>query len=558
MDLKAIIFHMVLFLLSQSLFNASADKDVYIDVSRPINFTAKVCSVLALQHDFDNTTDGNPPVEVPYNPPANCSGNWNKVILQWKATCDVCSLGIAGVWLSGVEILRTSTVVNNVSSSWEVNKDVTRYFPLLKKCQNLVVMFDNLLNLHVNITFHFLESHDDHIAKYYAPANLILPISKPSATNGGHWFSVQNTSDIPSQKLQVPSNVYRAVVEIYVSAHNDDEYWWTNLPNDFLNAHNHSLPKYSSLFGNGAFREVFAFVDAYVAGVVWPFPVLYGGSTQHDKGAEHLLWDPLIGIGAFNLPTYDLEVTPFLGLLVDGKYHTFALCVVNALPRWLVNANLHLWLDETTSIQTVGELANYQLPGFSPSVVSQLKNANWTFDTSGERTISYSGWVNSTQGNFTTHVFQSFNYSNLLTFSATDSESFQMNEIDLSTMQKVTVDSPSEESVFSQLISNSYPLFYYRNVTYLEAPMYLLLKIILHAFSNSIANTFLGRNTFGSVDNAQESTLSVRMSDDVAIGFANGLTGMQTYKYGGSDECYYRGLDWLYNEIIQDVSNNTC
>ncbi|MBA0839748.1 hypothetical protein Goarm_005450, partial [Gossypium armourianum] len=50
----------------------------------------------------------------------------------------------------------------------------------------------------------------------------------------------------------------------------------------------------------------------------------------------------------FNLPSYDLDLTPFLGWLLDGKYHDIAICVDDAISFWLVNANLHFWLDHGT------------------------------------------------------------------------------------------------------------------------------------------------------------------------------------------------------------------
>ena len=83
-----------------------------------------------------------------YNPPAKCSNNWYKVVLQWRAACKGEQYEkIVGVWLSGVEILRTSTTEPiEAIISWEVNKDITRYSTLLNKPQTLVVMLENLVD----------------------------------------------------------------------------------------------------------------------------------------------------------------------------------------------------------------------------------------------------------------------------------------------------------------------------------------------------------------------------------------------------------------------------
>ena len=146
-------------------------------------------------HDFSNTY-GKPPVKVSYNPPAKCSNNWEKAVLPWRAAYKGEQYErIAGVWLSGVEILSTSTAeLTKAGISWEVNKDITRYSTLLNKPQTLVVMLENLVDgtftgiYHVNIGFHFFANHDAQFPKYTTPADLILPISKSSFDNGGHWF----------------------------------------------------------------------------------------------------------------------------------------------------------------------------------------------------------------------------------------------------------------------------------------------------------------------------------------------------------------------------------
>jgi hypothetical protein len=143
MSLKALSFHIILLLLFQSPFNDGKDSvdlhllnhkfndspEEYIEVSRPINYPANNSfSIIVLKHDFGNTY-GKPPVEVSYSPPAECSSNWDKVVLQWRVTCKGEQYDrIAGVWLSGVEILRTSTAEpTEAGISWEVNKDITRY-----------------------------------------------------------------------------------------------------------------------------------------------------------------------------------------------------------------------------------------------------------------------------------------------------------------------------------------------------------------------------------------------------------------------------------------------
>ncbi|KAK4385304.1 Peptide-N4-(N-acetyl-beta-glucosaminyl)asparagine amidase A [Sesamum angolense] len=69
------------------------------------------------------------------------------------------------------------------------------------------------------------------------------------------------------------------------------------------------LPKTGS---NGAYREVLVKLDDDIIGSVVPFPVIFGG------GINPLFWEPVASIGAFDLPSYEFDLTPFLGLLLDG------------------------------------------------------------------------------------------------------------------------------------------------------------------------------------------------------------------------------------------------
>jgi len=49
--------------------------------------------------------------------------------------------------------------------------------------------------------------------------------------------------------LLVPSNAYRAIVEIYVSAHVNDEFWYSNPPDAYIEANNLTTPLAMGLLG---------------------------------------------------------------------------------------------------------------------------------------------------------------------------------------------------------------------------------------------------------------------------------------------------------------------
>lgn len=166
-------------------------------------------------------------------------------------------------------------------------------------------------------------------------------------------------------------------------------------------------------YQNGPFREVTARVDGVLAGSVCPFPVIYPG------GIYPLLWRPIAPIGSFNLPTYDIDLTPFLGKLLDGKAHEFAFAVTNAVGVWYVNANLHLWLDPEGTATTAG-LVSYVAPPANTTSSKSADPVDTHYHATANRLVSSTGWVKSSYGNITTNATRTFALEYLLTFETLD------------------------------------------------------------------------------------------------------------------------------------------
>ncbi|KAG6427720.1 hypothetical protein SASPL_111966 [Salvia splendens] len=49
-----------------------------------------------------------------------------------------------------------------------------------------------------------------------------------------HIHRIQSENDVVSREIQIPRNTYRAVIEVYVSAHGDDEFWYSNPPDYYI------------------------------------------------------------------------------------------------------------------------------------------------------------------------------------------------------------------------------------------------------------------------------------------------------------------------------------
>jgi hypothetical protein len=66
-------------------------------------------------------------------------------------------------------------------------------------------------------------------------------------------------------------------------------------------------------------------------------------------------WAPIVGIDTYDVPSFEIDVTPFLPVLCDGKPHAFELKVVGydskttlgtTAENWWVTASVFIWLDK--------------------------------------------------------------------------------------------------------------------------------------------------------------------------------------------------------------------
>ncbi|KAI1404402.1 hypothetical protein F4819DRAFT_123546 [Hypoxylon fuscum] len=329
------------------------------------SFDGPACHQTLFSHDFGNSY-GMPYVGA-YAPPDGC--NFTTVIFNLS----VVSAGsqydrLATLWLGDIEVWRTSTAMPvNYGIHWSFQKDMTIWRPLLTQSQKIIFDLGNLIDgtrytASFSVTLEALYYDDVYEAGFH-PADHIYPISTlSSSSNGTSLFSLPGDSG--AVNLTLPRNVKSAVVSFTASGNGAEEFWFTNVPTEYVN----TFPSNDGwLYGYSPFREVQLLLDDQLAGVSWPFPILFTGGV--DPGA----WRPIVGIDAFELPSFEVDVTPWLGLLTDGQPHTFQLRVVgydaasenNIGPvgeNWWVSGSIFVWLDDAVE-QTVASSFQHQVSG---------------------------------------------------------------------------------------------------------------------------------------------------------------------------------------------------
>ncbi|KAK6229313.1 hypothetical protein SCA6_018264, partial [Theobroma cacao] len=210
-------------LLSQPSTNDTIPPTRFFEVTKPIRVpNAKPCSLTILQHDFGYTY-GKPPVFANYTFPSDCPyQEFSKIVLEWNATCKGRQFDrIFGVWLSGVELLRSCTAEPRATGIvWSVKKDITRYNSLLlmNKTQTFSVYMGNLVDktytgvYHVNITLYFYpfvekmnrfeEKAEILGSGVGSKADLIIPFSRDLPLKDGLWYEIENATDVKSTKTE--------------------------------------------------------------------------------------------------------------------------------------------------------------------------------------------------------------------------------------------------------------------------------------------------------------------------------------------------------------------
>ncbi|XP_016463185.1 peptide-N4-(N-acetyl-beta-glucosaminyl)asparagine amidase A-like [Nicotiana tabacum] len=542
-------------LTKQSLRQNTTSSQQYLEITRPLPFAnlTPSCTFHILTHNFSNTI-GLPPVSVLYSPPSNCS--WTHVVLQFNASSKGFQYDrIAAVWLDGAELLRTSTpepTDNGVF--WSVTKDVTRYSSILVNSnKSLSVMLENLVNdiytgvYQVNVSFLYYDVKpvDNPIemgannlkSSYEKPADLIIPITSGNGSQG-FWFRFLNESELHGQKVIIPNNTYKAVIEIYVSSHGYDEFWYSNPPDSYIQ--NNSL---TTRRGHGSYREVLLNIDENLVGSVVPFPVIFTG------GINPLYWEPLVSIGAFDLPSYDIDLTSFLGLLLDGQDHFFGLGVADGIPFWLVDANLHLWLDNNEVQAKAFDLGT---PKFKIERSSSFIGLDGSFEVELKRKSQISSWVNSSAGNLTTIVSRELKFKNKINFYLNGTEKHIKQKVEEEI--EVRVLSISGSTISKTKVKRKYPLtITSKTLPSTENGTSLMLSDLDHEWKEKKKSDGGSSNTL--TNRQQCNGWMVVQDHNVLYG---GATTQQSYSYEGEAGCYSRSITAANGMLMNDTANSLC
>ena len=328
------------------------------------------------------------------------------------------------MYLGDIEVFRTSTAEPTEDGiAWTWVKEMQQYNSLWRHEQKIIFDLGNLLNdlytgvWHTTLTATFFTVPDSPVT-----ADQILPISKRmSSTDQPSAFTLPE--DVSAHVPHVlPRNVYRAVVSISACGQAAEEFWYQNVL-DSLEA---TFSDTAGLLGGGGpWREVQLLIDGQLAGVAWPFPIIFTG------GINPGLWRPIAGIDAFDLREQEIDITPWLPVLLDGDSHWFEIRVARIIEdgkggvvvkdstasNWVVTGKIFLFLDAPDSI-TTGTPPKIVTP--EPRLFSTLEvtqnatgvNETLTLKTVANRQIAITSTITSARGTYVAAWTQSLDFAN--------------------------------------------------------------------------------------------------------------------------------------------------
>ncbi|KAG9239558.1 putative peptide-N4-(N-acetyl-beta-glucosaminyl)asparagine amidase A [Amylocarpus encephaloides] len=543
----------------------------------PTDSTAS-CQTLLMEHSF-GFSYGIPFVGN-YVPP-KCK--FNRVTMNFTVTSRGRQFDrLALMYFNDTEVWRTSTAEPTTNGiRWEYIKDMTEYLYFWNSPQTLIFDLGNLIDdtytgfFNTTLTATFFTSDET-----TSPASLILPISaRKGSSNSASVFMLP--SDTALNTISFPMNANRAVFSVSACGQGTEEFWWANVLQSDTDSF---VPVAGTLYGYSPFREVQVLIDGQLAGVNWPFPTIFTG------GIVPGLWRPIVGMDAFDLKEHEIDITPWLPILCDGKQHSFEVRVVgieddgktsgsltqSVGDSWYVTGKIFIWQDSAKSI-TVGSPPTVLLPApvvsISQTITKSGTGANETLEytTDVTRTLSISSKIITQSGSRLVTWTQNLsvkNYGLITLFGAVQVNHQTTSGIDQSTgglyyKREYTYPLFTDTTYLSDPISGNFTIDATVNrglsLAYQGTPVHPTgLQPFAHlSHSKSLYSSFTGTSLnsvqngtahyFGSPSTRTSSGYGSTDQDFVFKGISSGN--------GGSRELYRRSVEAVNGSVVRDVES---
>lgn len=371
-----------------------------------------------------------------YVPPAGCTGAWAKVVLEADYAFDEGALPVTtamGLWLKGANLQFGSTpVAEETPSQWHVERDLTDMATLFRRSGTGSATMASLFrdpSAYVRLTARLLFYPASTTAPSPRKADAVFVLGTPGRDQFGADLGVsENNPKYPPSELastlSLPRNIERLYLDV-LALDPSGTLWWTCVPNE-LRAIPNLLPDGVGIgsgiggCGDGTFRETEVRIDGQAAGVA---PVL-PWSPASNGGQFGAIPSPRM----LNLLPYRVDLTPFAGVLSDGRPHKIAVTMATSDPAdeissasLEVSANLLVYRDpHSTTVSgaiTRNTLATQpSVPTLTNTLVSSGGALTGGIATSLRRDFIIDGYIDTARGRISNRVVQTVLFSNTQAF----------------------------------------------------------------------------------------------------------------------------------------------
>lgn len=370
------------------------------------------CDEVVLENRFDGFYLPNPdPAENPDNrggvrygehKVSACPGPWSKVVLNVDVYVDdgVQFDRVFEIYLRNAPLLSSSTsegVGDGTKVHWHVETDASQFAQWLQSDQPITGILNNahwdgyfgIFNVKLTLSFYAADAEHppldapDYIGAVYPAGPDGRPHPDTHGLSGYAGFDFNSAvREVSLPIADLPRNLVSLVADLRAQGHGpNEEFWW----------------------GEGK-RQVELWIDGELAGFAPLYPVLFTGANGPGN------WMPIPSPRAFHLDPYRVDLTPFVGRLVDGAAHTFTLRVPDAALQdgdyWMAGATLFGETDPALPLQqTRGELLSSQVD------VAAIESSTAGLAYRAERSGSWTGYVQGSTGRVDVEVGNHFSFS---------------------------------------------------------------------------------------------------------------------------------------------------
>ncbi|MFI8236375.1 peptide-N4-asparagine amidase [Streptomyces sp. NPDC085866] len=479
---------------------------------------AKSCQVTLAEAQFRDFT----PYRGAYTPPQGCGDRWSKVVLRLDGKVKGRQYDRLGyLHVGGVEILRTSTPEPSPDGiEWHVEKDVTRYSDTFRSPQDVEMLIGNVVDdtytgvIDVKVTLTFYAGR----AETPMPDRVLTLADTPDGTT-----------------LTTPRNSERIVAEVYATGSGGgcEEFWYLTVADP---------ASYSCKADHGPYREVQIKVDGQLAGIAAPFPNVWTGGWSNP-----FLWYVIPGPRAFDVRPVEYDLTPFAGLLNDGRPHRVEVSVVGVpagQSGWSVPVNVLVWQDAHRAHVT-GALTTDRASDIDNSSTYSPGSEN-RVDTEAGHRLTVSGYLNTSHGRVTTTVTRTL--ANTSAHRWTDGEN--TDGLDATWTDDETVNVHGQGPARTTHTHRTYTM---NGATTLGANDRLRTVLDLGDRTTVVERQGGRRTAWSRLDDTYSGdaayTINVPRDQRHAVG-----TSSERYRLTGSDGCYDRSLTTVQGMLTEDRS----